>query len=546
MSVGQQTAMTFIKGAAILSVASLLSKLLGLVYRIPYQNITGDLGFYVFMQVYPLYSTLLILATAGFPIAISKIVSEYLAVGNAYGARRVFYISNMVLAVSGVLFFSLLFFGADIIAGFMGDPMLKMPIQSVSFALLIVPVMAAFRGYFQGHENMMPTAVSQIVEQLVRVITILVLAYWFMVYRHDVYLAGSGAVFGAVTGAFSALLVLLWYFRKKEGTVLHKKTGKLLDPQMENESALQTIKRIAAYALPICFGALVLPLFSLSDSFTVVNMLMVGGYSPVDAQNLKGIFDRGQPLVQFAAFFATALSLALVPSISAAKVRNETKAIVYRTKLALRITLLFSLPASVGLALVAEPVNVMLYTNEKGTLAIVILAFTTIFSTLGITSAGILQGLGQLMLPARHLAYGVVIKVALNILLVPLWGIEGAALSTVIAYSVATILNLYAIAKYTGMKYPVSDFLLKPVAAVGMMAIAVYVVEGASGVWLSGVIHSPRLSQTAVALISVFAGALVYGVAMFITGSLSKNDLLAVPKGERVVALLNRVGLLRN
>ena len=171
---------TFIKGAAILGLASLISKMLGLVYRIPYQNITGDLGYYVFTQVYPLYSVLLVLATGGFPIAISKIVSEKLAVGDIYGVRKVFKLAVITLIFTGIIFFLLLYSGAGWIAHWMGNDKLILPIQSVSFALLVVPAMAAIRGYFQGHQNMVPTAVSQIAEQLIRVATIIVLSYWFM------------------------------------------------------------------------------------------------------------------------------------------------------------------------------------------------------------------------------------------------------------------------------------------------------------------------------------------------------------------------------
>ena len=167
---------TFIKGAAILGAASLLSKMLGLIYRIPYQNITGDLGYYVYTQVYPLYSVLLILATAGFPIAISKIVSEKLAMGDLHGVRKVFKVSLITLLITGIVFFLLVYLGAGWIASLMGDSDLIVPIRSVSYALLIVPVMAAMRGYFQGHQNMLPTALSQITEQFIRVTTIIVLA----------------------------------------------------------------------------------------------------------------------------------------------------------------------------------------------------------------------------------------------------------------------------------------------------------------------------------------------------------------------------------
>lgn len=543
----QSTGYSFIKGAAILGFASLISKVLGLIYRVPYQNITGDQGYYVYMQVYPLYSSLLILAMAGFPVAVSKIVSEHLATGDVYGAKRAFNLASSVLAVSGILFFCILFFGAGWIAGLMGDELLALPVRSVSFALLIVPVMSVLRGYFQGHENMMPTAVSQVVEQIVRVTTILILAYWFMVNYEDVYLAGAGAVFGAVTGSLSALFILLFYWKRIQ-RVQREMKRKQVDENREEtnrEPALQILKKIAVYAIPICLAALVLPLFPLSDSFTVVNMLMAGGYPAEEARILKGVYDRGVPLVQFAAFFATALSLALVPSISSAKVKNQDAVIAHRTALAIRLTLLLGLAASVGLAIVARPVNIMLYQDDKGTLALAILAFSTIFSTLGITAAGILQGLGKMMLPARYLFYGVVAKIGLNLILIPLIGIYGAALSTVVSYAVATSFSFAAIRKYTKMPFSFANFIGKPLLAVSVMAVIVFGAKWLLTVALAGGIESDRLFHTVISLISVFCGAVVYGLALLLTGALTRSDLRHVPRADRLIPLLQKTGLLK-
>ncbi len=535
---------TFIKGAAILGLASLFSKMLGLIYRIPYQNITGDLGYYVYTQVYPLYGTLLILATAGFPIAISKMVSEKLAVGDLYGVRRVFKVSIITLFFTGIISFLSLYYGAESIARWMGNDRLTLPIQSVSYALLIVPPMAAMRGYFQGHQNMIPTAISQIAEQFVRVATIIVLAYWFMSTTGNEYLAGAGAVFGAVTGALTGLLVLLLFWKKnrKLHTQIHPSEAKK-HPQ---ESSWKLIKQILYYAIPICFGALVLPLLQLSDSFTVANLLMKAGYPAEEANILKGIFDRGQPLVAFGAFFATALSLSLVPAISEANARQARQIIKSRTELALRLTLMIGLPTSIGLAVVAQPVNIMLYQNDKGTMTLIVLSFTTIFSTLGITSAGILQGLGKVLLPAQNLLVGVVIKVGLNLLLIPIMGISGAALATVLAYAVATMLNLRAVAKYTDVTFQFKSFFLKPIFAVTMMAIFVLLIEQLSMNILFGVIQSYRLYYSVVAVISVASGAIVYGIALLVSGSITRTDLQYIPKAGKFIPILNRLHLLRD
>ncbi|WP_027415774.1 putative polysaccharide biosynthesis protein [Aneurinibacillus terranovensis] len=541
---------SFVKGAAILGAGALLSKVLGLAYRIPYQNITGDLGYYVYTQVYPLYSALLILATAGFPIAISKMVAEKLAIGDTLGARRVFRVSASLLGITGLVFFILLWVCAPLIAQLMHDRKLVLPIRSVSFALLLVPVMAAMRGYFQGHHNMIPTAVSQIIEQLVRVMTIIILAYYFMKTTGDVYLAGAGAVFGAVTGAFVSFTIMLIFLQRNKYIRQKLSNSQAVTRKgfytYGQESTGQIVRQIMYYAIPICLGSLVLPLMQLADSFTVVNMLSYGGIVSKEAYRLKGILDRGQPLVQFGAFFATALSLSVVPAIAEAKIRGMNRLIASRTELALRLTFLIGLPCSIGLAVVAGPVNVMLYQNGSGTDTLIVLAFTTIFSTLGITSSGILQGMGHVVLPVRNLLIGAVLKILLNVLLVPSFGIMGAALATVCSYMVSTMMNLYAISLYTGMKFGFKTFFFKPMVAVFMMGMAAFVARRMAERGLFEVILSHRLYYSAVSLAAVTAGVVMYGIALFASGTVSRTDLENTPAGKKLIPFLTRLRLLHD
>jgi PST family polysaccharide transporter len=539
---GQDKTKLLLQGTVILAAAALISKLLGVIYRIPYQNITGNMGFYVYQQVYPLYSLLLILATAGFPIAVSKLVAERLALGDRNGAKRVFRISALTLAFTGVLSFAVLYSSAPLMASWMEDERLILPLRSVSFALLVVPVMAAIRGYFQGHQNMVPTAISQIVEQMVRVATILILSYWLIHNQYDAYYAGAGAVFGAFTGALSALIVLLFFWRN----VKQKDRQEEQTEVFEQESPWVLMRKILSYAIPICLGAIVLPMFQLVDALSVVKMLIYAGGDQLFSRELKGIYDRGQPLIQFAAFFATALALALVPSISDAHARKDRELIATRAEIAMRITLFIGLAASCGLAILAKSVNVMLYKTDEGTLTLAVLAFTTIFSTLGIASAAILQGLGHVLLPARNLFIGVIVKTVLNIVLVPIWGITGAAVATVLAYGVATVLNLLALHRYTEIQLSLKVFFAKPLLAVLTMSISVWFVMEGLLFTLYGVIPHERLYFTAVSLISVFVGATVYGLALLRFGAITRTELSYIPKVNKLVPLLDRIKILKS
>ncbi|MFY0545805.1 putative polysaccharide biosynthesis protein [Brevibacillus sp. H7] len=539
----EKASVQFVKGAAILGAAGLVSKLLGAVYRIPYQNIAGDIGLYVYMQVYPLYTTLLILATAGFPIAISKIVSERLAVGDALGARKAFRVASVSLLVLGLFFFFLLYLGAPMVSRLMGDEHLTMPLRAVAWSLPLVPMVAILRGYFQGQQNMMPTGVSQVLEQLVRVIFILAAAFWAMMVYQDAYLAGTGAVFAALPGALAAILVLLFYWRRnnRSASLNAYANGHKAGETWSNR---QVLRSLLFYALPICLGALVLPLIPLVDSVTVVNMLQWSGMGENMAKVVKGAFDRGQPLIQFGTFFATSLSLALVPAISEAAAQGQHRLIANRTEVALRLTFLLGLPASFGLALLAEPINVMLYGDGKGTEALAIQAFTILFATLGIATSGILQGLGRVMLPARNLFIGVLVKLVLNIVLVPLWGISGAALATVIAYLVAMVCNMMGIRKHTGAEIGLRQLAGKPLLSVLIMTAVVLLVEWAATMLLQNRITSDRLLYTLVGLAAVGSGGIAYMLALLKTGGLTRSDIRFLPKGERIASLLTRINLL--
>lgn len=539
----EKASVQFVKGAAILGVAGLVSKLLGAVYRIPYQNIAGDIGLYVYMQVYPLYTTLLILATAGFPIAISKIVSERVAVGDTLGARRAFRIASIALVVLGLFFFLLLYGGAPLVARFMGDEHLTTPLRAVAWSLPLVPMAAILRGYFQGHQNMMPTGVSQVIEQLIRVIFILLAAFWAMNVYQDAYLAGTGAVFAAFPGGVAAVLVLLWYWQRD-------KQGRQLVADQQQAAGVaewtnrQVLRSLLYYALPICMGALVLPLIPLVDSVTVVNMLQWSGMHEDLAKLAKGAYDRGQPLIQFGTFFATSLSLALVPAISEAVAQRHHHLIASRSEVAIRLTFLLGLPASFGLALLAEPINVMLYGDANGTEALAVQSFTILFATLSIASAGILQGLGRVMRPARNLFIGVLVKLVLNLVLVPLWGIAGAALSTVFAYLVAMGLNVLAVKKYTGAEIGLRQTVWKPFLSVLVMSVVVIAVEGGANALLGSFSGAERLLHTVVGLLAVGCGALVYLLALLKTGGLTRTDIHFLPKGKRIASLLSRLRLL--
>lgn len=527
---------SFIRGAAILTIAGLISKVLGAVYRVPYQNLTGDEGIYVYQQVYPLYSLLVIFATAGFPVAISKMVAARIAQGDGSGAKNILRFSFFFLFSLGLLSFLGLFFSAPLLAEWMGNrQMLTQPIQAVSFALLVVPLVASLRGYAQGFQEMMPTAISQVVEQVVRVSTILFSAWFFMSTGYGVVWAGSGAMFGAFTGGLIGFFCL-WFFCRTH----------LPQPTQTQKGLPQKgklLKQMLLIAIPICLSAMVWPLFSLVDSFTVANLLQQTHWSLTEAIQQKGVYDRGQPLIQFASFFATALSLSIVPAITEAKIQKREKEVQKQAQLAIRLTLLMGMPASIGLALVARPTNILLYQDGKGSLALGILAFTALFSTLGLTLTGILQGIGRLYFPVLVLLAGVVLKILGNEWLVPMMGIDGAALATVIGYAIPCIL-LFWITIHSQKWSPFSiRWLMQLLISIAVMGIAVFFTKKAL-YSLTSVIDSLRLAMGYVTFLTILVGIFLFLWLTIYFQLLTREDLQQLPsKVNRFYTWLSQLRL---
>ncbi|WP_243633412.1 putative polysaccharide biosynthesis protein [Paenibacillus xerothermodurans] len=547
----KSTGAALLKGAAVLGVAAVISKVIGTMQKIPLQNMAGDAVFGIYNAVYPLYILILFLATAGFPLAVSKFVAEHAAEGRDHEARRVLRVSSVVLTATGLIFFLLLFLGADWLAWLMGTAQTGMAIRSVSFALLIVPVMSALRGYYQGYQDMVPTAVSQVVEQTVRVFTMFALLLLFVQLGRGPDWVAAGATFGSVTGALAGLLVMLSYDRRERGACTPSRS---LQREMRtsvsknrNESSWSLAGRLLRYALPICLGTIALPVLTLVDSFTVPRLLAAYGLDEHRALYHFGLYHHGQPLVALVSMIASSMSAALVPAIAEAKIKGDWDSLRNRAAMALRFTWLIGAAASVGLACLAKPMNIMFFDTAEGSSAMSILAYTALFSTLNIVAGSVLQGVGAVIAPALYLLAAAAAKTAANAALVPRWGIDGAAAAAVAAYALAGALALAHALRATGVT-PAVGRTIKPLLCIGLMAIGVLAVTQGLPALLDALLVTvpPRGVATVVSLAGVALGAIVYALALIRFGVVTSAELEQIPalRGKPLV-LLRRWRLLR-
>lgn len=399
-----------------MSLAAFIAKGLSALYKIPYQNLTGDTGFYVYQQVYPLYGAVLVLGTYGFPLVIAKAV---LAEEDNKTLRKqlTFYVLILWLFFSFLGTAVILF--ADTIAGWMGDDALTPAVRWMGAPFFLVPFFAVTRGFFQGRHTTVPSAVTQVVEQFIRVIVILFIA-WFAMQTADVYRAGTSAGIGAFTGGLAGLIVM-WLYLKAYPQWWRPDFG--LPKEWQRLSG-----ELFKQGLFVSASAMALILFQVIDAFTIVQRLPQGDAGAA----LKGIYDRSWPLVQFGALITTVFSYAALPSISEAWQKNRAKAAVETGK-ALKICLVFGGAAAAGMLIIMPSLNFMMFTDTAGTTVLQIMTIVILGGSLFMTAAALLHAIDKAGAAAGLLLLGLLVKGTLNYLLVPGLGITGAAASSAAA-----------------------------------------------------------------------------------------------------------------
>lgn len=525
---------SFVQGAVILGIAGVIIKAMGAVFRIPLGNLIGDEGMAYYQAAYPIYVMFLMVATAGIPTAISRMVSERVAEGRHYEAYRVFRISFLLLAGIGVASASFCFFGAGLISDAIKMPGARYAMMAIAPALLFCPMMAAYRGYFQGQQNMTPTATSQVVEQFFRVFVGLSLS--FMLVKVGKQQAAAGAAFGATAGAIAGLIavMIVYTLRKKELRADIDKTRNI-----PGESGKTILGKIFVIAIPITIGAAIMPIMNFIDVGLVVRRLTATGWDYDMAKSLYGqLSGFASPLINFPQVLTQSLAISMVPAIAAAHRQKDTRFLQDNVRLGLRFAVIIGFPCAFGLMVLAEPILLLLYPMQRASAisaapCLVVMAFGVLFLSIVQTLTGVLQGIGKQMIPVRNLAIGAVAKVFITYYATGIGSInvKGAALGTVAAYAIASVLNLIAVRKYTGTAVDWTLTLVKPMIAVLIMSVAA---------WGSYKALFGFLGNAMACLLAIIIAASIYGVMIFATKSITAEELERLPKGKKLARIANK------
>ncbi len=532
---------SFLKGAFILSLAGILSKVMGFGYRIILSRILGDEGIGLYQMAYPIYATLLVVSRSGIPIALAKLISDRVAKDQRKAAFKIFVVGRKLSIVVGLFFSILMAVMAKPLVNMLNwDPRAFYAVLALSPAIFFVSIMATYRGFFQGLQNMVPTAYSQVLEQLVRMITMIGLVYYLI--RYGLGYAAAGATFGAVTGAIAGLiLVMKIYSNKKTEIFSFIKTG-----SVETIKTFKIIKDIAYLGIPITFGALVQPLMNLVDAAIVPNRLQIAGFSIETASQLYGrLAGMAMVLVNFPTIITVALAASLVPAISEAFAQDKNQLIKRRTETALRLTILIGLPSAAGLFILAEPLTSVIFNNAQAAIPLRIVAWGVFFIAIQQSTSGIIQGIGKTKIPARNLFIGALVNGGLNYYLtaLPAFGIKGAAVGTVTGFAVAAGLNLISLKYYTDFKFKVKQFIVKPVITVAIMVVFTHYGFGILNNYLN-MLQIPSAYIISTFLIVIMA-VIVYMATLIIFKEIKYSDLKMIPYvGDHIAEFLRKYNVL--
>ncbi|WP_419882622.1 putative polysaccharide biosynthesis protein [Peribacillus sp. B-H-3] len=522
---------SFFHGALILSAAALFIKVLSAAYRIPYQNIAGDIGFYIFQQVYPFYGIAIALSTLGFPVVISKLIAESQSSEHVFSAKEIVQTSFAVIGLIGVSIFIGLYFGSDWIADSMKDHKLAGLLKMTAFYFLLMPFLSVFRGFYQGRHDMIPTAVSQVLEQIIRVAGILILSFILIHQGKSLYAAGTGAVFASILGGFVSLLILAGFvFFRSDWADFH-------GGRAAKGYFLKIAKALLFEGFSFCLTSLILVLIQLVDSLHLYSLLKESGMGQMEAKEWKGVYDRGQPLIQLGTVISNSISLSMVPLISRCVKMGNKKELYNKVNLSLRSAVTIGAAASAGLIFIIKPANYMLFTDTRGTAALGILACSILFTSLIMAEASVLQSLGRTRATVWIVFAGIAFKWLFNLLLVKVYGITGAALASVAAFAFMSLL-FYAVLKLELKRTLLEKrHLFIVLTGLAVMAASLMAVNGLFHLFFRG-LQVSRVLAACQALAGAGIGGAVFIAYILRAKLFNREELGILPMGDKLAKVM--------
>lgn len=562
----------FVNGVLILTISNLIVKAIGLLFKIPLHDILGDDGMGYFNAAYTIYTTFFMVSTAGLPVAISYMISRSRAAGNFKQVKKIMRIAFAVFFVIGAVGTCALFFGADFFARNVAKIQdAKYCIMAIAPTLFFVCLTSAFRGYFQGHQVMWPTAVSQLLESLGKLLIGILLAHWSIARGDSLPVTAAWTIFGLTIGVLCGM-GFIWITKLLYNT--QKINAEYALPDGEEPSVGRTrtlLRELVVMAIPVTLSSSVMSLANLIDLTVISRRLQSIGFTEKGAAALYGNYTTlAVPMFNLIPVLVYPIGYSLVPMITALLVKKEKENAQRVMTSSLKTAAILSMPCTVGMAVLARPILELIYGSaslldkyvEEGSellqdakfmsyigaetssasLAAPMLSVLAVSSflvcMLAITNS-ILQANKKPYLPLISMLIGAAVKIVASFVLIgnPKIGIYGAPISTDICYIIVVICNFYFCAKHAHFLPSIRRVFLRPLFAAalcGVTAVGSYAL-------LSHFFGESRLFT----IVAIAAAAVVYFVAILLTGALEKDDFDFIPKGQTVYRLLGKMKLVK-
>ena len=538
----------YMHGAAILTVGVIIMKILGFIYKIPLGNILGDEGYSMFNSAYSIYFIFFTLATAGLPVALSRLVAEADANGRAKQEEKTFRVALATFAVIGIVFALILFMFPEWLASkYLENPDAALSIKAMAPSILLVCLVSAYRGYCQGNGNMLPTTVDEVLEVLFKVISGLILASCFLKAGLGKPTGSAGAILGVSIGSVVSLLYMIVYKRRHYSELAAPYSAGIHDPEdTPNDDELvdpawKIVKDILSIGIPIAFGACIMALLNSVDSKFCMNRLQsAAGFTYYEAKVLYGVYGKAQTLFNLPAAFITPLTIAIVPAISGAIARGAGDEAIRTSEDSMRISAVISLPMGAGLTVLAYPIMNVLYpgSNTAGPGLLRIMGIASFFVCIVLMENAVLQASGKEKLTMLTMISGGLVKIIVNWFLVAQRQINiyGAPIGTLVSYAVMALMNCIFICTALGHRPRFIRIFARPLAAGALMSATAWAVYGLS----SGVIGAVSWPHIALCMVlAVGAAAVVYLVSAITLRSVTREDMKLIPKGEKIADILH-------
>ena len=522
----------FLQGTALLAMSTAIVKVIGAVYKIPLNAIIGEQGFGYFNTAYEIYAVLLMISTAGLPVAMSRMISAASAQGRYGQVRRIYTTARAIFLGLGITGSLLMTVFCRQLAAFQNQPDAWAAIGCLGPCVLLICVMSTFRGYFQGQSNMIPTSVSQVIEAIVKLIVGMVAALALLKLTSQVSLAAGGAILGVTASCLVSAFYLYNCFRK---------AYKVLPADDEPvDSFGTTAKALLAIAIPITIGSAGLQMLTMLETKIYMGRLLALGYSQLEADTMRGIYGMTQTIFNMPCSFIPAITISIIPAITARLTVKDDAGAKATEESAARVTGLICMPCAIGLAVVAEPVTALLGGYEGANLALAaklmtVLGLCIMFNAVVLLTNAMMQAHGHVNVPVINMFVGGFAKLAIVYMLTgnPNINILGTPIGTAACYLIITVLNLISMKRCVPEPPAILRNLARPFLAAAVMGVFAW------GAWFVLKTVVGVTSNLILCALPVMVGVVVYCIAVVALRCITREDCLLLPKGAKIAKLLH-------